>query len=72
MTGLRHQINRPAETVGAEAQGVRPFVDLDILGGQEFQRLEIAEAIGVTVGKPIDQHIHAAQMEIVAQARAED
>ena len=42
------------------------------LGVQELERLEVAEAVGIAVGEAIDQHVDAAQVEIIAQARAAD
>src|SRR5215471_16106002 len=57
--------------VGPEAQRIGAFVDFDIFGREEFERFEIAEAVGIAVGEAIDQHIDAAQMEVVAEPRME-
>jgi hypothetical protein len=63
---------RAAQGVAAEAQGVGALVDLEALGGQELERLEIAEAVGVAVGEAVDEDREAPQVEVVAEAGAAD
>ena len=72
VAGLAHVVDRPAEGVAAEAQGVGALVDLETLGGQQLERLEVREAVRVAVGEAVDQDRHAAQVEVVAQAGAAD
>src|SRR5262249_42537879 len=64
---LRDEIDRPAQRIAAVPESVGPLVDLDVLGGRELERFEIREPIGVPVGEAVDQHVDAAQVEVVAQ-----
>src|SRR5262249_2176455 len=72
VAGFGHQINRTSQGVSPKAQCIGAFIDLDIFGREQFERLEIAEAIGVPIGETVEQHVHTPQMKIVAQPGATD
>lgn len=44
----------------------------DALRRQELEDLDVAEAVGVLERKAVEQHVHAARVEVVAQARSAD
>jgi hypothetical protein len=67
IAGFRHQVNRPTHAIGAEAQRIAALEDFDVFSGQELQRLEIAEAVGIAVQEPVDQHVDATQVKVVSQ-----
>ena len=69
---LGHEVDGAAEREAAEAQRVGALVDFDPLRGEELERLEVAEAVRLTVDEAVEQHVHAAQMEVVAQPGAAD
>ena len=64
--GLGHEVDGAAERESTEAECVGALVDLDPLGGEELERLEVAEAVGLSVDEAVEQHVDAAQVEIVA------
>src|SRR6202008_5039887 len=72
VAGLGHQIDGAAQGVPAVREGVGSLVDLDALGRQELERLEVAEAVGLTVDEAVDEHVDAAPGEVVAQSPTPD
>ena len=70
--GLADEVDGAAHGIAAEAERVRALEDLDVPGVQELERFEVAEAVGIAVGEAVDQHVDAAQVEVIAQARAAD
>ena len=69
---LGHEIDGAAKREAAEAERVGALVDLDALGVEELERLEISEAVGVAVREAVEEDVDTAQVEVVAQARAAD
>jgi len=72
VSGLRHEVDGAPQAVGAEAERIAALVDLDPLGEVQVQGLEVAEPIGLAIGEPVDQDVHAAEVEVVAEAGAAD
>src|SRR5581483_12069550 len=64
VAGLAHVVDGAAQGVAAKAQRVGPLVDLEPLGGEQLQRLEVREAVRVAVGEPVDEDGDAAQVKV--------
>ena len=69
---LGDEVDGAAQGVAAEAERVGALEDLDVLGGLELERLEVAEAVRVAVREAVDQDVDPALVEVVAEARAAD
>src|SRR5688572_20725590 len=57
VAGFGHQIDSATQGVGTETESIGRLIDLDVFGGEQFECLEIAEAIGVTIREAIEQYI---------------
>src|SRR5262249_26161806 len=70
--GLGDEVDGAAKRVGPEAQGIAALVDVDALGVEQLEGLEVAEAVGVAEGQSVDENVHATQVEVVAEPGAAD
>src|SRR5207237_4417283 len=61
---------RSALRVPAIRERVGAFVDLDALGRQELEGLEVAEPIRLPVDEAIDEDVDAAQVKVVTESGA--
>src|SRR5581483_4393090 len=68
----RHEIDRAAERVRAEAQAVAALIDVDMLVGGRVDFLKIAVAVRRVDRNAVHIELHAAQMEIAREPRAAD
>ena len=67
VTRRHHEIDGAAERVGAEAQGIGTFVDLDVAVGGRIDLLEVAEAVGGVDRDAVHVELQPAQMEVARE-----
>ena len=67
---LADEVDRSAQRVPAIRERVGAFVDLDALGRQELEGLEVAEPIRLPVDEAIDEDVDAAQVKVVTESGA--
>ena len=72
VAGAGLEVDGAAQRAASVPQRVAALVDLHVGGGQDLQRLEVGEPVRVPVGHPVDQHVDAAQVEVVAEPGASD
>ena len=69
VAGRRVQVDGAAQRRAAVAQGVGAAVDLDRLGREQLERLEVGEAVGVAVGHAVHEQVDSPRVEVAPQPR---